>query len=93
MSALDTTGADLIRALAAAANGPAVRAAVRARADALAHTLAARGLAAEVRMLPNGDCEVVVTAPDLFAREFGSQGAAAEPVIEGVVAALAGGTP
>lgn len=79
MSALDITGRDLVRALTA------VRTAVHGRADKLAAELTGEGLAADVRDLPNGDCEVVVTGPGLFAREFGSQAAPADPVVTRII--------
>jgi hypothetical protein len=82
MSAIDLTRAGLVRALEAAiAATPAVDRAVRSEADALAGRIADAGLAAHVVRRGQGDYAVEASGQGLFAREFGSHDAAAEPVI------------
>jgi hypothetical protein len=81
--ALSVTGRDLIRALGDVAALPSVDDAVRARAETVGRRLA--GGQAITRMLRRGlgHYSVEVTGADLFAREFGSQGADAVPTIGG----------
>jgi hypothetical protein len=91
MSAIDLTGGDLLRALANVAARPAVDAAVRQRADAVAEEIEARangagiGPATVVRVLREGpgDYAVTVSAPGVFARAFGSADKPAEPQTAG----------
>jgi hypothetical protein len=90
MSALDLTRADLIRALGAVTSRPAIDGAVRRRAEALAERIEAAGIDARVvRRGPSGYA-VEALGPGLFAREFGSRDAPAEPVVGPAIDALAG---
>ena len=82
MSAIELTRAGLIRALeAAVAARPAVDAAVRSRAEALAGRIAEAGLEARVLRRGPGDYTVEASGPGLFAREFGAHDTAADPVV------------
>jgi hypothetical protein len=87
------TSGNVNTALAAIASGAGVRTAVRRRAAALAARLTAEGLDADVRVLANGDAEVVVTGPGLFAREFGGLQAPADPTIQRVIDTVTGEAP
>lgn len=88
--ALSLIGADLIRALAAL---PSVDNAVRERAEALARAIAADGLVTRVLRHGAGDYVVTAAGEGLFAREFGSVAAAAEPAIGSAIARMARGEP
>ncbi len=82
MSAIDLTRGDLIRALGALVSArPAVDAAVRARAEAIAARVDEAGVAARVVRRGHADYAVEANGPGLFARELGSLDAPAEPVI------------
>ena len=88
MSALDLTGNGLIRALGAAiAARPSVDAAVRAKAESIAARIAEAGVEARVVRRGHGDYAVEATRSGLFAREFGSLDAPAEPVVGAAVEA------
>jgi hypothetical protein len=95
VSALDLTGADLIRALGDVTKRPAVDGAVRARAEALAGEIErqAGGAPTTVRVIRRGpsDYAVTVSAPGLFAREFGSLATPPDPLIGNAVERLASG--
>jgi hypothetical protein len=86
MSAMQLTGANLIRALGTIAGRPALARAMRDRAEALADALAEEA-PVETRIDEKGE-DVVVTAaaPGLFAREFGSLAGPARPVVAGAIA-------
>jgi hypothetical protein len=90
MTTRDLTGAGIIRALGGFR--PAVRQALAARAGALAAALAAREPAASVTTTERGEAEIVVTAsaPGLFAREFGTRDALADPVIGPAINEMSG---
>jgi hypothetical protein len=90
MTTRDLTGAGIIRALGGFR--PAVRQALAARAGELAAAIAAREPAASVTAVERGEGEVVVTAsaPGLFAREFGTRDAVADPVIGPAVGGMSG---
>jgi hypothetical protein len=90
MTTRDLTGAGIIRALGGFR--PAVRQALAARASTLAATIAAREPGATVAATVRGEAEVVVTAsaPGLFAREFGTRNAVADPVIGPTVEGMSG---
>ena len=96
MSALALTGADLVRALAGVAARPAVANAVRAKAEELAAAIEATatqtGHPVEVRLIPisSGTIDVAVSAPGLFAREFGARDGSADPVVAPAIAHIAG---
>jgi hypothetical protein len=82
MSAMDLTRSGLIRGLEAAiAARPAVDAAVRARAETIAARIAEAGVEARVVRRGHADYAVEASGPELFAREFGSLDAPAEPVV------------
>lgn len=84
MTARATTGADLVRALRGLSRQPAVRAAVRERAETLAvaiEEIGGEGVAVTVAERSAGDVIVTASGPGLFAREFGSLAAPAEPVV------------
>jgi len=82
MSAIDITAGDLIRALGAmVAARPSVDAAVRAKAEAIAARVASAGVGARVVRRGHADHAVEATGTGLFAREFGSIDALAEPVV------------
>ncbi|HZP20089.1 MAG TPA: hypothetical protein VFB16_07740 [Bauldia sp.] len=96
MSALALTGAGLAAALADIAGRPAVARAVRAKADALAARIAGeaarRGVAVTAETVADGDgARVIVAGPDLFAREFGSLGKPANPLVAEAIAAVSAG--
>jgi hypothetical protein len=82
------TSSDLVRALGSLTSRPAVDAALRERAEQLADRIEARAEAADVRVVRRGpaDYAVEVSAPNLFAREFGSQDAPADPLIGAAIA-------
>jgi hypothetical protein len=90
MSARDLTRADLVRVLGNIAARPAVDQAVRARADGLAARVTEVDPAATVRVIRQGpgDYLVAVSAPGLFAREFGGLDAPADPLIGPAIARL-----
>jgi hypothetical protein len=94
MSALDLTGANLIRALGDIAGRPALARAMRAKAEALAEALQEEARV-ETRIEEKGDgLLVTAAAPGLFSREFGSLTAPARPAIAGAIGRLKrGGTP
>jgi hypothetical protein len=82
MSAIDVTRSDLIRALGAmVAARPAVDAAVRAKAEAIAARVTEAGVEARVVRHVHADYAVEASGAGLFAREFGSIDAPAEPVV------------
>jgi hypothetical protein len=83
MSALDVTQNDLLRTLRQVASRPAVDRAVRARADEVAAAIEERGEGTSARVVRQGasDYAVVVSAPNLLAREFGGAEAASDPLI------------
>ena len=84
MSARATTGADLVRALRGLSRRPAVRVALRERAEAVAAAIAeagGEGVTATVVERSAGEAIVTASGPGLFAREFGSLDAPAEPVV------------
>lgn len=88
MSAIDLTRDGLVRALEAGiAARPAVDRAVRGRADAIADRIAEAGI--DVRVVRRGPADYAVEASGagLFAREFGSQDGAPDPVIAPLVEA------
>ena len=80
MSARIITAADLARALGGLARRPAVRAAVRERAETVADAAAGEGIAATVAEDPAG-ATVTLAGAGLFAREFGARDAVAEAVV------------
>ena len=88
--ALSLTGADLVRALSDIAALPAVDKAVRERADAVARALATDRVTTRVLRRGPGDYVVSVSGEGLFAREFGSQTAEAEPAIHAAIARTTG---
>jgi hypothetical protein len=82
MSAIDLTRAGLIRGLEAAiAARPAVDRATAAAANAIAGRIADAELDARVERRGQADYAVEARGPELYAREFGSRDAAADPVI------------
>jgi hypothetical protein len=82
MSAIDITRGDLIRALGAmVAARPAVDAAVRVRAEAIAASVTEAGVAARVTRRGHADYAVEASGAGLLAREFGSIGAPPDPVV------------
>jgi hypothetical protein len=91
MSALDVTQADLLRVLREVASRPAVDRAVRARANEVAAAIEGEGRGASARVVRRGvsDYSVVVSAPNLLAREFGDAGGAPDPVIGPAIQRLA----
>lgn len=91
MRALDLTQADLLRALRQVASRPAVDRVVRARADEVAAAIEGEGQGASARVVRRGagDYSVVVSAPNLLAREFGGAGVAPDPVIGPAIQRLA----
>lgn len=95
MSAIELTGANLIRAIGDIAGRPALARAMRAKADALAEAMA-EAAPVETRIADAGDGALLVTAaaPGLFGREFGSAARPPRPVIAEAVARLKrGGAP
>jgi hypothetical protein len=91
MSVIDITRGDLIRALGAmVAARPSVDAAVRSRAEAIAARINAAGVEAHVVRRGRADYVVEARGTGLFAREFGSIDAPAEPVVGPAVEANGG---
>jgi hypothetical protein len=93
MTARVTTAEDLVRALRGLTRRPAVGAALRERAEALAAAIAeAGGEGVSATVAERGPGEMIVTAsgPGLFAREFGSLAAPAEPVVAPAVEEMRG---
>jgi hypothetical protein len=90
MTTRDLTGAGIIRALGGFR--PAVRQALAARASTLAAVIASREPGASVVATQRGEGQVVVTASaaGLFAREFGTRDAVADPVIGPAVEGMSG---
>jgi hypothetical protein len=90
MTTRDLTGTGIIRALGGFR--PAVRQALAARAGELAAAIAAREPAATVTVTDRGEAEIVVTvsAPGLFAREYGGRDAVADPVIGPAIEGMGG---
>jgi hypothetical protein len=86
MTGLDLTGAALVRVLTAAAEA-AVDTALRRRAEGLAAELADAGETEAGRKAP-GEYGVTLTAPGLFAREFGGAAGPGEPVLAPALARL-----
>ena len=92
MSALDLTRGDLIRTLRRIGRGPAIDAAVRAKAEGLAARIGEAGnVTAQARRRGEGDYVVTVSGPGLFAREFGGVDRAPRPVIGPAVAEVISG--
>lgn len=82
MRTLELTGRDLVRALTTAIVArPAVDAAVRSRAERTAARAAEAGVEARVVRRGHADYTVEASGPGLFAREFGSLDAPAEPLV------------
>jgi hypothetical protein len=98
VSTLDVTRGDLFRALAGLTARPAVDAVLRQRAEALVERIETRAAAAGlgeatvVRILRHGpgNYEVAVSAPELFAREFGAHRVAADPLVGAAIDEITG---
>jgi hypothetical protein len=90
MSAIDITRGDLIRALGAlVAAQPAVDAAARTMAEAIAARLGEAGVDARAVRRGHGDYAVEASGAGLFAREFGSVDAPADPIVRAAIEANA----
>jgi hypothetical protein len=81
MTALDLTRAGLLRALGDLMAHPAIDRAVHQRAETLVAEVEEDATNTTVAKRGPGDYVVTVSAPGLFAREFGSLGREAEPLI------------